>query len=152
MDSNLKDEFDRIEQQLKNIENASNDKEVTAMLTSYFIVYVCGIYENIVEQLIIQRAHKTKDKEIENFMSALMDKYFRTTSYNNIQNLIKMFKGEEYSMRVEQKSITALGSLVTNRNKVAHGEYSNATINDCKKWHEDAKKIFEEIKKTLLKE
>ncbi len=85
-------------------------------------------------------------------MSAFMNRYFRTPNYEQIQKLIKMLKGRDYSIRVEQKSIDALGSLVSNRHKVAHGEYSNATLNDCKIWHENAKKIFEKIEEVLLKE
>lgn len=147
----LKNEFDKIDQHLKKIKKLAINNEILApVLTSYFLVFVCGIYENVVEHLFVQRAGKNGDREIENFMRGLMTTYFRSPSYEKIKELIKMLKGKEYSIKFDPKSINALGYLVKNRKKVAHGEYSDATLSDCDIWHKEAKKIFKEAEKILL--
>ena len=147
----LKDEFHKIDQSMQKIRNlAINNEELAPVLTSYFLVFICGIYENIVEHLFVQRAGKTEDKEIENFMREIMATYFRSPSYEQIKNLVKRLKGETFELKADPKSIEGLSQIVQNRRKVAHGEYSDATLNDCAIWHKQAKIFFGNIEKILL--
>jgi len=147
----LKEQFDKIDQNVQKIRKlAINNEELAPILTSYFIVFVCGIYENIVEDLFTQRAAKTGDPEIENFIRELMSTYFRSPSYEQIKNLVKRLKGETYKLKTDPKSIDGLSWIVSNRKKVAHGEYSDATFGECVIWHNNAIKIFEELENILL--
>lgn len=149
----LKDKFSDISNKLKKAEEfGNNEPEIAAMLSSYLVVAIAGIFEDCVEHLFIERASKTKDDEIVSLVKALIGQTFRNPEYEKIKDLLSSlnptYSGDLRS-KIDNKNIDGLNSIVTNKNKVAHGEISNATIQDVKIYYENSKKVFKELEKIL---
>lgn len=150
----INDKFKVIEDSLNKAKNSSaSDPELSSMLSSYSTVLISGIYEDVIEYLFIQRAGKNGDTEIGGLVKVLIDRVFRNPEYDKIENLVKALDSRyatELNSKIAERSKDALNSIIRNKNKVAHGEVSNATLNDIELYHKDATKIFEELEKLLL--
>lgn len=95
--------FKDIEEKLNKAKNASvNDPELSAMLSSYLVVFISGIYEDIIEYLFVQRAGKNNDKEVESLVKTLIDRQFRNPEYENIRKLIKAL-GSNHETALQSK-------------------------------------------------
>ena len=150
----LKEKFDLIQRNIKIIEEV-NDQKLASMLSSYLVVSISGAYEDCIEYLFIQRSGKSSDKEIQNLVKSLIDLHFRNPNYGNIKKMVKALDSKYGTIlrdKIAAKNIDGINSIVTNKNNVAHGEVSNATIRDIKNYHENALKIFKVLEEILLKE
>lgn len=147
----LKDKFELIEKSIKTAENV-NDPQSASMLSGYLVVSISGIYEDCIEHLFIQRAGKNNDKEMQNLVKTFIDRHFRNPNYENIKKLVKALgsKRENILQKIDTKSIDGLDSIVNNKNNIAHGKVSNATVGDIMGYHQNALKIFEVLEKILL--
>jgi len=152
----LKEKFQTIDDAIKKAEEVGGkDIRLGSMLSSYLVVFISGTYEDTIEELFIKRAGKSGDGEIKNLVESLIDKQFRNPKYDSIKTLMGYLRPDykkQLETKIKDKNIQALNSIVTNKNKVAHGEISNATIDDIKGWHRDAIKIFEVLENILRTE
>ena len=150
----LKEKFDSIQRNIKIAEEV-NDQKLASMLSSYLVVSISGTYEDCIEYLFIQRSGKNNDKEIQNFVKTLIDLHFRNPNYENIKKMVKALDSKYETIlrdKIADKNIEGINSIVTNKNNVAHGKVSNATIRDIKNYHENALKIFKVLEEILSKE
>jgi len=150
----LKEKFDSIQRNIKIAEEV-NDQKLASMLSSYLVVSISGTYEDCIEYLFIQRAGKNNDKEIQNLVKTLIDLHFRNPNYENIKKMVKALDSKYGTIlrdKIADKNIEGINSIVTNKNNVAHGEVSNATIRDIKNYHKNALKIFKVLEEIFSKE
>ena len=116
---------------------------------------ISGIYEDCIEYLFIQRSGKNNDKEIQNLVKTLIDLHFRNPNYENIKKMVKALDSKYGTIlrdKIADKNIEGINSIVTNKNNVAHGKVSNATIRDIKNYHKNALKIFKVLEEIFSKE
>jgi len=149
----LKDKFTLIEENIKIAENV-NDPKLASMLSGYLVVSISGTYEDCIEYLFTQRAGKNNDKDIQNLVKTLIDQHFRNPNYENIKKLVGALGSKQKEIIQEiantnGKSIDGLNSIVTNKNNIAHGKASNATLKDIKGYHQNTLKIFEVLESIL---
>ncbi len=149
--------FQKIENAFKKCEEYK-DSDISQELNSYLVVLISGIYEDVIENLFIERAGKTKDSEIKSFMSNYLDKGFRNPNYENILKLLAMLnpdykkslKNKKNTHNIPEYNTTGLDSIITNKNEFAHGYDNKASFDDIKNYHKRAVKIFEVLEKILL--
>lgn len=150
----LKDKFGIIRDNFKKAKSISkSDPKIASMMSSYLVVFISGIYEDCIEHLFIERAGKNKDIEIKNLVKVLIDQQFRNPNYKNIKKLVGALDPKYDGIlrkEIVDKNINGIDSIVNNKNKIAHGESSNATLNDIITYHKDALKIFGELEKIPL--
>jgi len=150
----LKEKFDSIQRNIKIAEEV-NDQKLASMLSSYLVVSISGTYEDCIEYLFIQRSGKNNDKEIQNFVKTLIDLHFRNPNYENIKKMVKALDSKYETIlrdKIADKNIEGINSIVINKNNVAHGKVSNATIRDIKNYHKNALKIFKVLEEIFSKE
>lgn len=150
----LKNRFQFIEDSIKKVDAAGlNDPQLTSMLCSYLVVVISGIYEDCIECLFIQRAAKSHDKELEHFVEVMLHKHFRNPDFGKIKEFVKALDpgyAKKLDVNVSKKSIDGLNSIVEDKNDVAHGKFSYATLNDVRQYHTSAIEVFVELEKILL--
>lgn len=148
----LQDKFKIIDENIKKTKTSVSDPHLASMLSDYLVVFISGIYEDIIEYLFVRRVGKTKDKEIENLVKTLIGRQFRNPEFGKVKDLVDALDSK-YGIalsKLDKKHRDAIDSIVSNKNKVAHGGVSNATINDVAIYHNNALKIFEELENILL--
>lgn len=104
---------------------ASSDDKLGANLAAYISVLVCGVIEDSIEYLVIQRARKTQDTEIEHYITREIDQRFRNPEWGSISGLLKQFSvqyQQAFSNRIvaNGKEHSALQSIIDNKNSLAH--------------------------------
>lgn len=149
----LHSKFILVEETLIKAKANQRDPKLASMLSGYLIVYLCGVYEDCIEYLFAERAGKHKDTELQSLMGTLMDRQFRNPEYRKIKELVNALNpshGRMMDKNVDAKSIDAINSIVSNKNSIAHGKTSNATLIDVEGYHNNAVKIFDVLEKILL--
>ena len=132
--------------------NKSNP-ELNSMLDSYLVVLISGIYEDCVECLFNEKASKSQDQQVQNFVKEAVNRLFRNPSYNNIKEILNYFDrsyGQNLDSGIPRAHREAIDSIVNNKNSIAHGSISNATLLDLESWHQKAIVIFEKLDRILV--
>lgn len=159
----LKAKFDNIDRIIadgkkiiNDLQSSSPTKTVNSNIKSYIggyaTVAISGLYESCFKEMFEIRAKKANDQELTNFVNNVMDKNFRNPDYNKIlEYLNKLDKkiGTKLKKKVQLVHSTALDSIVTNKNNIAHGKNSTITIDDVFGYHKRAMFIFNEIEKLI---
>ncbi len=95
------------------------------------------------------------NREIKEFVFKQIKKSFQNPSYKNLKSFIEKFNdtwAKELRKRIEDKNISALDSIVYNKNLIAHGESSTITFSIIRQHYEDSKIIIEQLDSIILEE
>lgn len=140
--------FRRLEEQI-NLASNVDDEELSANLSKFGTVLICGFVERSVEVVVLDRLSKKAHPRIINFVKS----YFkRGTNYNcnAICQLLERFdpswrdKFVEF-MNKNEKEVDALSSTYNMRNRVAHGDDANISSYTLKERCLDAKKVIDAL-------
>ncbi len=148
----LLEEIDKTLHNIKSIQGLPSFAQT--YLAKFLIVYICGIYEEIVEGTIVEMAEKSNSSELKNFVKITMNNWFRNPNTNKIAEVIKKFGNVSWIngfKAISQSSKSALDSIVENKNSLAHGQPSfTLTISDVENYYHNSKCILEKIDDLLL--
>jgi hypothetical protein len=145
--------LDGIDNAIKDILSFSNiSSQEQAYLAKFLVVYICGIYEEIIETLINEMVSHNSNTEISNFIENNLKRYFRNPDIGAIKGLLGSFNDDWKSIidQIPPKYLSALNSIVSNKNALAHGGVINITLNEILTYYNDSKLVIEEIDKLLL--
>lgn len=153
--SNASTLFLQVTNTLSDIDNiviAGADSLTQSYLAKYLVVYVTGIYEQAIEEIVWEFASQTGQSEVENFVANQLDKNFRNPDMGNIINIVKQFSSgwADQLRALDDRNKNAIDSIVTNKNLIAHGQSSIITIQDIKNFHTDATVVIEKIDNLFL--
>lgn len=131
---------------------AGADATMQSYFAKYLAVYITGIYEQSIEEIIWEFASTLGQSEIENFVANQVHATFRNPDMTNINKLIKQFSTtwSTQLMRLDSRPKLAIDSMVANKNLIAHGDASGITLNDVKAFHRDATVVIETVDRLLL--
>lgn len=150
----LERKFEEIQEAIGKAKQTSLlDVKLASMLSSYLVVFISGIYEDCIENLFVQRAGKSYDGELQNLVRTLINEQFRNPEYGKIKKLVKSLNtsyGNRMDSQINTKYIEGINSIVENKNKVAHGNPSNATLKDVEDYHNRAINVFKVLEDILL--
>ena len=140
--------FERLERQI-NLACSVDDEELSANLSRFGTVLICGFVERSVEVVILERLGKKAHPRIIKFVKS---SFKRGTNYNcnAICQLLERFdlswrdKFREF-MNNNEKEVEALSSTYNMRNSVAHGGDANISSTILKERCLDAKKIIDAL-------
>jgi hypothetical protein len=121
-------------------------------LAGHAVVAICGIYEDCVEKMFAIRASKSGDAELERFMEETMDQMFRNPDYAKIKQFLRKLNPAliaALDKAVQHRHSSALDSIVTAKNDIAHGKPSTVTLQDVEDYHTRAALVFETIEKMI---
>ena len=128
------------------------DMEMQAVMAAYLVVFIAGCYEDCVEYLVVERAGKHGDVEVQNFIRASVDATFRNPRFDTIKNLIAYYSDaykKELENRVDERSRAAIASIMNNKNLVSHGKRTAVTLGDVETFHAGSIPIFEALEDIL---
>jgi len=110
---------------------------IESYLTQYLLVLICATFEEKIESLIIQRAGRSGDPELESFVQGAVDKIFRSPKTSNISGLLRCFSTDckdafDKEMKSNQQAgqeATFFNNIIANRHDTAHLSGSNISFN-----------------------
>ncbi len=149
-----KELLDSIDDTIKNISGIPNISDLEkAYLARYLVVFISGIYEEAIETIINEKVEKLKSKRICKFIASSLDDNFQNPNIYKIANLLDRFEdnlGEGFKKKMPDYAKAALGSIVTHKNAIAHGDTTDITLNAVMIFYRDSKIIIEEIDNVCL--
>lgn len=108
--------------------------EIESILTKYLLMFICGAYETEIKNMVIQRAGKSGDSEVESFVKNTI-RTFRSLRIEEIRkNLLGRFS-DAYRICFESKvcgteAETRFTNIILNRHSLAHGGQINMTFDE----------------------
>ena len=136
-------------------DKSKGDDDLGAHLADYISVLISGVVEDCVEHLVVQRAHRTNDAELQSFVRSAIDRQFRNPRSDDIAEVLNRFSSayrNSYMVAVSGEARDALGSIVSNRVSLAHRgqSQSNLNVNDVSRYFGLIVEILEVVEHILL--
>lgn len=145
--------IENINKAKKDIENFKNvSEQEKSYLAKFLIVFICGIYEEVIETIINEKASKCNVLEISNYIEKSLDQFFRNPDMCNIKNLLGKFNND-WKLEIgklPQDAQVAVDNIVNNKNSLAHGNETNLTLQDAIKYYTDSIVVINKIDDMLL--
>ena len=134
---------------------SANDADLGAHLADYISVLISGVVEDCIEHYVVERARKTHDAHVIEYVQTTIGQQFRNPRSEDIAEVLKRFGTdyrESYQKAVSQQAKEALRSVVNNRLSLAHvgTSQSNFTLNDVQNYFSQIVSLLEEVEKILL--
>src|SRR5438128_1846951 len=79
---------DRCEEQVADL--TTKDAEIESFLTVYVLIRTCGAFEQEIQRYVIERANRTKDKDVISFVEHTMESY-RGLLTSDLKGLLRRF-------------------------------------------------------------
>jgi len=143
----------QIDLTMKNISSFTNASKLEmSYLAKFLVVFICGIYEEIIETLVNEMVKKTNNPYVYKFISNSLRKYFRNPNIAKIAGLLGDFNTQwkEEIKNLPDDVKTALDNIYTNKNGIAHGDTINITFADVCDFYGKSKAVIEKIDDLLL--
>jgi len=139
------------EDHLKNTN--TRNTEIESILTKYLLVFICGAYETEIKNMVIKRAGKSGDKEVESFVKNTI----RTFSSLKIEEIRKNLLGrfsDAYRICFETKvcgteAETRFTNIILNRHSLAHGGQINMTFDELVESYYKAEVVLSRVDEAL---
>ena len=134
---------------------SANDPDLGAHLSDYISVLISGVVEDCIEHYVVERARKTHDTHVIEYIQTTIGQQFRNPRSQEIAEVLKKFGTDyrdSYQKAVSQQAKEALSSVVNNRLSLAHlgTSQSNFTVNDIRNYFSQIVRLLEEVEKILL--
>ena len=147
--------FDQIDVTISNLNGFITATPLEqSYLAKFLVVFICGIYEEIVEEIINEMVAKVTNNnpEVCKFIQDHLRYRFRNPDMNNIVKLLKQFNDswETTLLALPRIARDALNSIVENKNAIAHGQQTVLTIADVKRYYIDSRVVIEKIDDMLI--
>ena len=139
--------IDRDIERWKNLleESGSDDEMARTQLARFLLVHVCGQYEIAIAEMIKSRAEKSGDRPLASYVSQTFRPHRQMSFKELAVNILAKFGKNHrvwFEKRVSADSRGNYNSIITNRNRSAHGQAIRVTLGDIAVWHEGAKEVL----------
>ena len=130
------------------------DVEVGNLLTGSILILICSEFERKVNGLILDRCSSVSDESIRNYIEESIRNVLRSMKIGGLSDLLAKFgplhrEGFQRRLGENHRVKTMYENILTNRNLVAHGEGSEATIRDVKRYYEEGHVVLDYFRDAL---
>lgn len=145
--------IEKIDDAVKDIRGFSNASDLEkSYLAKFLAVFICGIYEEVIEIIINERIDKLNNPEVSNYIKKSLYGSFRNPHISNIKGLLGKFS-KDWKLDIDNlpiESKVAITNIVNNKNSLAHGALITVTLEDILKYYERSMVVIEKIDDLLL--
>ena len=131
------------------------DKEVEVLLAQSLLILICAEFEKKFRALIIERCSSVTDKSVSEYIGSYTQTILRSLQLDAISGTLARFgpmHKEEFMRRRDgnKQAEQMYSSIVSDRNRVAHGEGSDATLEDVKQYYEMGHEVLDYFRDALF--
>jgi hypothetical protein len=141
-----KSKLDFLDALFLDFEDQQIDEYLRSHLAKYLTVLISGIYEDVIEHLILELAQRQNTaKELKEFIRNQVDWSFKNPKSENILKFLRRFSPDwagQYKNSTTPSQRDSLDAIVDNKNLIAHGNSSEITFSDIKRYYDDSKNIL----------
>lgn len=130
------------------------DYEVESLLTGSVLILIISEFETRFRDLILERCSSVSDESIRQYIEESIRNVLRSIGITELSGLLARFgplHKAEFKRRLDenQKVKAMYESMLTNRNQVAHGGGSNATMQDVRRYYEEGHVVLDYFRDAL---
>lgn len=146
----LLQEIDKAVKDVRSFEYASALEK--SYLAKFLVVFICGLYEEIIETIISEKVEKLRCHQVSSFVIKYLEDYFRNPSFDKVIELLRKFDPSwaDDLGKIQKILKLALDSIVLNKNAIAHGDLCNITLNEVEEYYNNSRKVIEKIDEIVL--
>lgn len=131
------------------------DKEVESLLAQSLLILICAEFERKFRELIRERCSSISDGSIGRYIDSHIARAPRGLKLSDVSGTLAQFgsthKEEFDRQRGENRQAEDMySSIVSNRHRVAHGDGSNATLEEVKQYYERGHEVLDYFKDALF--
>ena len=146
------DALDRCRAHLSTI--GAVDEKIENLLTQSVLILICSEFERRFRNLVAGRCSSVSDRSIRKYVESCNRRVPRSLRLTEIKELLSRFgpsHKDVFTRRLHENSVaeSMYSSILTNRNSVAHGELSNVTHNDIKRYYEEGHVVLDYFREAL---
>ncbi|MGD0422492.1 MAG: HEPN domain-containing protein [Candidatus Bathyarchaeia archaeon] len=114
--------------------SGARGSEIESYLTRYLLILICGEYEKLIKEKVVERARRASDPDLASFVERTV-KSFRGLRISEIKGgVLRKFSDNHVAM-FDQKTknteaIYRYSNIVENRHMTAHGQTVNMTFSE----------------------
>ena len=130
------------------------DYEVESLLTGSVLILIISEFETRFRDLILEKCSSVSDESIRKYIEESIRNVLRTIGITELSGLLARFgplHKAKFKRRLDenQKVKAMYESMLTNRNQVAHGGGSNATMQDVRRYYEEGHVVLDYFREAL---
>lgn len=129
------------------------DEELKAYLAKFLCIRASGFIETSLKNLIIDFSQGSSPKPIQKFVLQKL-KNVTNLNYDRLASVLNSFNSEwamQFKETISDEQKSALNSVISNRNNIAHGENDNISYELMKNYYKNIKEIVEQLKGIIRK-
>ena len=133
----------------KYLDTIERGTEIEKFLVKSLTVYMCGEYQNKIRDMIKQRAQRSGDNDLANFVAST-SRTQRIDIKHLRKDLLEKFNSKsDFDHKTDYFMISGYSTIVDNRNSAAHGGNINMTFDELKQHHQSAKQVLDALRDAL---
>ncbi|QJD94367.1 hypothetical protein HH214_00010 [Mucilaginibacter robiniae] len=139
--------------ELFNMVQAVSDEEIKAYLSKFLCIRTSGLLENALKGLLLEFVHGSSPQQVENYIGKSI-RSLTNLKDEKIEYCLKSFSDEwhaKFCAKISEEQRSALNSVVTNRNNIAHGEVDNLTFKMMEGYYFKVKEVIQLLKIIIKK-
>ncbi|GAA4327732.1 hypothetical protein GCM10023115_41690 [Pontixanthobacter gangjinensis] len=149
----------KLEQQEKKLDNLFDlvqnveDEEQQAILSKFLCIRASGFVESSIRNLIAEFTDGSAPKQIQSYVGK-ETKYITNLRYDRLSKLLGTFDSswkEELEEKISEEQKSALNTIVSNRNNIAHGENDAISYSLMFNYYSRIKEVVEILKNIVRK-
>lgn len=144
--------IDHIYSASKALGSRPDDAYVVAELCKYCCILASAAVDVCLEDCLIEYCERVRDARIISFVKDRLGRA-RNPTIGIICNVLEVFD-QDWRARLEkfadQKVRSDIGSIVSNRNEIAHGRNSQVSFGRLMPWIKTAKLLCQELEQTVF--
>ena len=118
------------------------------------LILICSEFEREFKDLILDRCSSVSDESIRKYIEESIRNVLRSLGLDELSGLLGKFgpwHKKEFRRRLAENNMvkTMYGNILTNRNLVAHGEGSNPTMREVKRYYEEGHAVLDYFRDAL---
>lgn len=130
------------------------DERIIALLVQGLLISICAEFEIILKRLTNKRGKWLRNNDVCDYNTKYAEKAFRSASPGNIEKVVEEFgclsKVEFNRLKAkDERAWAAYGSIISNRNDVAHGRQFQATLREVREFYERGHEVLDWFESAL---
>lgn len=150
----VRNRIQEVEELLSNsiLSGKESDQEILAHWTRYMCLVVATNLDICIAQIMIEYSRRQSDERVSRYASQELGRMSNMRP-ERIKNLLKNFDPDwaaRLDERFDHQFRSSIGSIVANRNKIAHGRDSSFTLDEVQEWFEHSRILIVLIDELVL--
>lgn len=130
-----------------------DDDEVKGHFAKYLCVKTSGLLEVFFKTQVADLVDKKTPKVVANYVNCQF-KTFSSIDVHKIQKTFSLFSSDwvnEFNAQMSEEYMSALNSIISNRNNIAHGQNDSISLKNAKEYYVKLKNVMKILEMIMKK-